>query len=313
MDELPIKKDLVLDLLPTNAPALSSTSDMPIIETKPDAIDATTVPVAEAATPEKAVETPVESATTATEEQSGADGEEVKKPPRGVQKRLDELTRQREDAERRAERLLAIVEGMKQQPEAQAPPELVRPSRDDYSDQAQYEDAFMAFAVENAKLSAKTEVESMTKAAKEQAARIDMEARNRVVQEAYAQRVVATKAKYADFSEVAESPEVQIPIAVVHAIVQAEDGPELQYYFGKNPDEAKRLLALPPPIQLVELGKISMKLASPTAPKPVLSNAPPPPKALKPGPAEVPIDPSTESMEAYVSRRKKELAVSARH
>ena len=303
-----IKEGLLLDILPTNAPALSSTSDMPVIETKPDAIAEPPV-VAEAA-PEKA-ETPVESATTATEEQSGADDEEVKKPPRGVQKRLEELTRQREDAERRAERLLAIIESQKQ-PEAQAPSELVRPSRDDYSDPAQYEDAFMAYAVENAKLTAKKEVESMTRAAKEQAERNDMENRVRAAQESYAQRVKATKAKYADFSEVAESPDVQIPRDVAHAILAAEDGPELQYYLGKNPDEATRLMSLPVHLQLVELGKISTKLATPAS-KPALSNAPPPPKALKPGPAEVPIDPSNESMEAYVARRKKESAANARH
>ena len=89
--EVVIEQPSTLDVLDTNFPALSSTSDMPV-ETKPDAVGAPIVPEAEAASPEEADETSVESATTATEEQSGADDAAVKKPPRGVQKRLDQVT-----------------------------------------------------------------------------------------------------------------------------------------------------------------------------------------------------------------------------
>ena len=303
-----IEAPTTLDILDTHFPALSSTSDMPVIETKPDAVGAPIVPAAEAASPEEADETSTESATVATEEQSGADDTTVKKPPRGVQKRLDELTKQREDAERRAERLLAIVEGYKQapQPDVQAPPEVVRPSREDFATPEQYESAFMDFAVKQAEASAERKVEAMTNAR-------EMESAMQAARESYAKRIATAKAKYADFSEVAESPDVIIPMGVVHAIVASDDGPDLQYYFGKNPDEAKRLLSLPPPMQLLELGKISMKLSSPSTPKPSLSNAPPPPKALKPGPAETPVDPQTESMEAYVVRRRKEMAANAHH
>src|SRR5512146_1961731 len=102
-ETLPIKKDLVLDILPTSAPALSSTDDMPRVETKPDASNegnppALDAPAAEAVPDEG--ETSGESATPAGEETPASDA--PKKPAKGVQKRLDELTRQREEAERRA-------------------------------------------------------------------------------------------------------------------------------------------------------------------------------------------------------------------
>src|SRR6059036_2395943 len=97
MPDLKIDKPITLDLLDVKSPALSSTSDMPVIETKPDASPAA-APKPEDKAPE--AKTPGGSATPPGE--PPASDEPAPKPAKGVQKRLDELTRQREVAEARA-------------------------------------------------------------------------------------------------------------------------------------------------------------------------------------------------------------------
>ena len=97
-----IEQPIVVDLLetPGGAPALSSTSDMPVVEAKPDVV--VEVP---AAAPEEEAEQLEESATSTTEETkvSEQSGEPAKKESRGVQKALDRLTAEREEQKRRAE------------------------------------------------------------------------------------------------------------------------------------------------------------------------------------------------------------------
>ena len=91
------------DILDLHTPALSATSDMPVIETNPDASPK------EEAKPEPTA--PVEAAPAAEKSEESATPEQPDDPSaepepkkaKGVQKRIDELTRQREDERRRAE------------------------------------------------------------------------------------------------------------------------------------------------------------------------------------------------------------------
>ena len=302
---LPIKQGILLDLLETNAPALSANSDMPVIETKPDS----SPPAKEAAAPEEA-ELTDESATSATEEQPGADPE-VKKPPKGVQKRLDELTRQREEAKELYEaekaeklRLMTLLEN---QTKVELPPETVeepaRPSRADYVDDNAFMDAVSEYVEKKADfLATKRQAE-----AEKQRQETEVAEGQRIARETYLERVQKTQEQYADFKEVAERPDVMVSIPMAHAIVHHEQGPAIQYYLGKNPADAKRIANLDIPSQLVELGVIvATKLTSKgeePKPKPV-SAAPRPLSANKPSETPVVKDPSTMNMEEYKAWRK---------
>ncbi|MGH9425561.1 MAG: hypothetical protein ACRD2L_04545 [Terriglobia bacterium] len=296
-----IEKQDILDL---NSPLISTTSDIPVIETKPDA-----TPEAVTAEPEKAkeVETKTaEEATAETEEEPGAAPEKPKGTPKGVQKRLDELTRRIEEERREKLRLLALVEGHQTQPKEEVEvtePEPVRPSKADYPEQDAWDGALMSYADAKAQWTARKEVKSLL----EQERRTQVERSQKDAQEqarlAYSQRVEKVKSKYADFDEVAGSPDVSVPMAVAHAIVQAENGPELQYYFGSHPEEAKRLTDLSPALQLVELGRIAAKLDQPVV-KPKLSNAPEPLKPLKAGDTPKAVNLQDADMDAYVAARK---------
>ena len=90
------------------------------------------------------------------------------------------------------------------------------------------------------------------------------------------------------------------------AIAHSEEGPEIAYYLGNHPEEAERISKLVPQLQLVELGKIVARLTPTDKPKTV-SAAPAPGKPIKAS-SETTVSPEEESMEAYASRRKKELA-----
>jgi len=86
-----VEKQIVLDIIDTNSPSLSTTTDMPVVETKPDATPMV-VPAAE--------EIPTEPAPVDPPDDPAAP---PAKKSQGVQKRIDELTRQREDKRRARE------------------------------------------------------------------------------------------------------------------------------------------------------------------------------------------------------------------
>ena len=338
-DPVRIDKGVTLDLLADTSPAKSATSDMPVIETKPD------VTVAKPAAPKDSAPAPAE-AGAEHEDDTEASGEveveakpadaaaqpEAKKPARGVQKRIDELVKQREEERSEKLRLLAMLEARDKpeqpasQPVVEEEAEPVRPSRSAYTDPDTYADALAAWAEERASWGAKREVKYVMAEERARAQEEQVQAAKFQVQQAYKGRVEKIVTKYPDYHEVAESPDVMVSPIMAHAIVNAEEGPEIQYFLGKNPQEAARIINLNPALQLVEMGKLASKLsAQPTAAAEAAAPAARPavsaasvsaaPKPIKPlatgGEASVPSG-EEESMDAYAARRKKELAAEGR-
>ena len=117
------------------------------------------------------------------------------------------------------------------------------------------------------------------------------------------------------------------------AIMQHEQGPEIQYYLGTHPEEAARISAFTVPYvdngkviqapdaarQLMELGLIAASLRAPAKPaeaaappaKP-LTQAPAPLKPAAAGAASVTKSIDEMSMEEYAAHRKAQLAKEAR-
>lgn len=312
-----IENPIVLDLLDTKSPATSSTNDMPVIETKPDATNEGAPPKESAAAPDEG-KTQDESAT--SPEETSASDEPAKKPAKGVQKRLDELTREREEARRLAEserqeklRLLALLESRDKKPIAETDAddqEPQKPVKDPANPEA-YEAALDEYIEKRSSWTARRE----TKAILEEADRKQAEQKRtewvQKTQQAFASRTEKAKEKYPDYTEVAESPDVSVSPDMATAIMFSEDGTDIAYFLGKNPDEAKRISNLAPPLQLVELGKISARLSAPVVPPKPVSAAPAPGKPIKAS-AEATKSPEEESMDEYATRRKKELAAERR-
>jgi len=367
-----LERKITLDLLDIKTPALSATSDVPVIETKPDSTPApdkakaeekaapegkkpekAEKPEGEKAAPEKSAasekpekESPASDETEGLELESEADVRAEQKEPskksKGVQKRLDELVRQREDERRareateaRLDRALASIERLTGKPAADAKqelaeedPEPVRPVKATFPDDNAYEQARDEYTEAKASWIARREIKATIAEREKKAVEARTVEENMRVQTTYKERVDKASEKYQDYFEVAESPDVAITVPMAHAIMASEFGPDIQYQLGKEPAEAKRISELSVPQQLLALGRIEAKLAAeaaqakpaasaaeekPAAAKPAaVSSAPPPVAKLKGGPSESTKSPEDMSMDEYAAHRRKQLAAERR-
>jgi hypothetical protein len=240
-------------------------------------------------TPQAVVETPAPDAIAPDEtkqvEQVNAesspavnDADETSDPkPKGVQKRIDELTRNWREAERREAALLEMLQRAnpaKAEP-VEAPKPLARPKLENFNyDEAAYEEALDAY------YDAKSDerVEAKLKARDEQAA-----AKARV--ESWKSRETEFKAKTSDYDTVARDSSLPISAAMADVIRESERGPELLYHLGKNRDLAEQIYGLSKEMAAYKLGRIEAKLDVPppapaAIPKPAVSKAPPPPPKI---------------------------------
>lgn len=138
------------------------------------------------------------------------------------------------------------------------------PRRDDYDDEDEYLDARSQRAA--------------TIAFRKEQARERQQNEYRQAQEITNQQVqwqTAGRAKYADF-DIALSPTVAITPIMGQAIMGNEQGHDVAYFLGKNPQESYRIASLHPIEQTLEIQKLAMKMAKPkpktetTAPSPNL-------------------------------------------
>lgn len=245
-----------------------------------------TDPVVEAVTPpvEEVVEA-VEAAEAESEEQARDDKGRFKGD--GVQKRIDELTRARREAERQAEYWQGVA--TQTAPEAQGD----KPSRYDYAEQDDYIEALTEWKAEQA----------VTRVQREQAA----QSANHARQSAWEAREAQTKASIPDYDAVVPVSTVPIKPHVVEALMDADAGPSLAYHLAKNPDVAARLNAMTPTRAAIELGRIETTLTAPAVKVP--SNAPTPITPITPQASGRTVDLSKASMEDYIAERKRQGAV----
>jgi hypothetical protein len=182
---------------------------------------------------------------------------EPAKPAKGVQKRLDELTKRYREAERREERLLALLErqGQGVQQHQPAPVHQGPPREDQYATYEEYDEARIAYVVEQ-RFAAKQQEEAM-----------------RQRQMSVSEKIEAGRAKYEDFDDAVNG----IPMTpyIQQALIEADNTVEASYWLGKNPQEAQRIANLPPMKQALEIGRIAERLLAaeakpqPPAPKPI--------------------------------------------
>lgn len=170
-----------------------------------------------------------------------------------------------------------------------------RPIKADYDDPEAYEDARMEYMIAMASLEARTHADSQRAASEAKARETAAEAETRRANEAMAaewnEKRSAAMERYEDYEEVAESPDTPMTIAMLHAIVNSDAGPDIAYWLGQNKKEAGRISKITNPIrQALEIGKIEAALAA----KPAAKEA----DEIKPEPDE----PAAEPMVAQVSR-----------
>lgn len=206
-----------------------------------------------------------EESATSEETTEEAPAEPPKKQSKGVQKRLDEITRLRYEAERRAEqeRQERLYWQQKAMGETKPSVPANKPSVDQYQSYEEYLEALSDWKVEQRLTSERAERERRSR-----------EESQRTKAMTYKERVEKARDKYEDYEQIAHGQHWTPSEAMTEAILESEMGPDIAYYLGNNPDEAARIARLSPASQHRELGKLEAKLSAPPQTKP--TKAPPP-------------------------------------
>ncbi len=223
-----------------------------------------------------------------------------KAPPKdGPQKRIDELTWHRRQAERRSRALESenaelrsqLAQRQNPQPERQDSAALKKLADFEY-DEEKYLDYLTDRAAERA----------VRKVSDSQVERQKADSRKETMTK-FREREAAVRADLEDYEDVAYSA----PIDGIEDIIMAMDeGPRIAYYLGKNPETAIRIKSLPPHLAAVELGRIDARLANEreqAKAKPVSKAPPPPPKIDATEPA-IEKDPTQMTDKEFAKWRK---------
>jgi hypothetical protein len=112
--------------------------------------------------------------------------------------------------------------------------------------------------------------------------------------------------KYPDFADVVGDLKPDAPWSA--AVMRVENADDVAYHLGKDLKEARRIIALPPFEQLIEIGRLSAKLAAEPPKAKTPSKAPAPITPLKgaaPVVSDVPSD--SDDMKAWIAKRQKQV------
>lgn len=164
----------------------------------------------------------------------------------GVQKRIDEITRKRREAERDAAYWRGQAEAKTAPIAQEKPPEAGGGQDLDPNDFDSDADYLKAVATQM-----KDEIRTAATAEKKKEA-------TTAGQAVMAKQYQDARAKYTDFDSIALNPAVQITQSMFDAAMGDSLG-DILYHLGKNPAEADRIAALSSVQQIKEIGKIETK------------------------------------------------------
>ena len=224
------------------------------------------------------------------EEQSGQESEETKvteekKPNPKLEKRFSELTKQREDARKEAQREREQRESLEsrlKELEQRANPAPVqssayeKPQPHQFTDAFEYAEALSEWSAEQALLNRD----------KQEAERKANDERQKMLND-WQKRLDAAKSDLPDYEDMVASSDVQVSDAVRDAILESDVGPRILYHLAENPEIAEKLNAGSMISALRQIGKLEAqfeKKETPVAeskPSVARSKAPAPINPLK--------------------------------
>lgn len=229
-----------------------------------------------------------ESGDSETPENDGSDSTE--EPNKGLQKRINKMTKKMRDAQREAEHWRN--EALKnQQAQEQAPP-AEKPKQQDFNSDAEFIEALTDWKVEQ---SNKAQRETQQEQTQQQSINEKRQAFTKSAKE--------VAKKYDDFNDVVGNENLAISETMEQVILESDIGPEIAYHLGKNLDIALDIAQMPPHMAAREIGKIEARLSMPAQKK--TTSAPPPLKPLGSKNSSKP-DPRKMSTEDWIKWRNNE-------
>lgn len=250
----------------------------------------------------------VETTQSQEEQQTDANGDQQERDDKGrfkgVQPRIDELTRKRHEAEREAAYWRGVATQGKAQTSAE-PAAPTKPSPDQFDDYGAYVEALAEFKAD----------EKITKVLSEREAKAAEKQQVTAREASWNERQTSARTAMPDYDAVVGASNTPIATHVADAILESEHGPVLAYHFAKNPDVLERLNTLSPRQADREIGRLEERLSSTpeAAATPVKTSATPRPATpLASQGRSNTVDPSKMTQTEYEAFRKKQGAQWAR-
>jgi len=173
------------------------------------------------------------------EETLQADSDKEQKDP-WYKRRIDELTKDKHEARRHAERLEKMLEQLATQQKAPEPvaPSIQPPDPNDFAG-GQYDPRYIQAQLEYTRVSAIEEARKAVAAEYEQRSQMEQQ---KMAQAKLEASEAATRAKFADYDAVIEGitsdPRLAQNPTIRQALLGLDNGPEIAYALGKNLDVA---------------------------------------------------------------------------
>lgn len=239
--------------------------------------------------------------------ESDDDGEESPRDEkgrfRGVQNRIDELTRSRREAEREAAYWKERAGGNAPvQNPAQTPAGPKAPDPSSFKTQEEYIDAVTDYKVEQ-KLAKKEAEQTQVKQVTDRA-------------QSWQEKLTAARADTPDFDQIMNNADIAVANHVADLLLESDAGAKIAYHLAQNPEALEKINGMSPAKVAIELGKLEATLTKPAPepePKPDVrtSKAPRPTTPIGQGRSTTP-SLADMPMEDYVKTRRSQGASWAR-
>jgi len=199
--------------------------------------------------PVEAEEVVEAAATEETQSEPTEEPKEERKVPRGVQKRLDELTRRIHEERSEKERLIGLLESRQPVDSGNAP---------DRGDFENYEDYLEA----RAEYKAEQKINKVLADRDDKVRKSQEQDRQGKMADSWAQKTDTARERYPDFDAVTMRDDITVSQQMAQAMLAMDDGADIAYYLGKNQNEAERLAKLDSISVAIEIGKLASKIAT---------------------------------------------------
>ena len=239
------------------------------------------------------------------EAEAKQEGERKQNPK--LERRFSEITKQREEARKEAQRerearealeqRLAALEGKQQPAKVAVADEKPQPSQ--FSDAFEYAEALAEYTADKRIADMK----------REEAQAKEAEQRQKVINQ-WTSKVEEAKKSLPDFDDIVASSDVVVNDDIRDAILESDVGPQILYHLAENDEVAKKIAGLSPKQALREIGKLEARFEKAEQPTQSVakSKAPAPISPIRSsGKADLPISANGEfhgSYQAWKEARK---------
>lgn len=184
-------------------------------------------------------------------------------PPRkgGVQRRIDELTRDRRLAEAEKEFWRTKALAGAQVPEKAPEPLKAKPNAADFETTEAYLDARDAWVRDETLGTMQEELKKRDQASEQRSEQEDLAADWGEKESAVVEKHPDYQAVTAEAMEALDRSKGPARNSIAYAIQYSEAGPQILYYLGQHPEEVERLASLHPTRAVIGLGRIEARLA----------------------------------------------------